>query len=280
MKIEITKKTGYLGPEGSNSEVAATSLVQSGKIIPIDTITNIIKKVKDGDLDSGVVPIENSIQGSVVETVDGLYKNKLFIQQELIIPIRHCVASLTSKIIPDKIEMVISHPQALGQCSEYIDKYFPNAKRITTTSTAEAFKKIAEEGLLNAVAIGTKVAADKYKLKILAENIQDEENNETKFVLIKKIPSRDLKGKISSLIIIPKKDRSGLLFDILKNFKDNNINLNKIESRPSRLKLGNYIFHIDIEGNFKDKNVEKAIAGIKKEGEVVFLGSYSTIYFS
>jgi len=231
--------------------------------------------VNEGELDFGIVPIENSIQGSVVETVDGLYQNKLFIEHELVVPINHCAAALTSKILPNAVEIILSHPQALGQCSDYIRANFPNAKQIPTQSTSQAFKRIADEGLEKAVAIGTVSAANKYSLKILAENIQNNENNETKFVLISKNFDVNSRGQISSFVIVPKKDRAGLLFDILRNFKENNLNLCKIESRPSKNKLGTYVFNIDINGNFKDKAVIKAIAGIKKESDVVFLGSYN-----
>jgi prephenate dehydratase len=231
--------------------------------------------VNDGELDFGVIPIENSVQGSVVETIDGLYQNRLFIEQELIFPIKHCVAALSSEIAPNAVEMVLSKDQALGQCSDYIRANFPNAKQIATTSTSQAFKKIAEEELVKAVAIGTVLAAEKYKLKVLAKNIQNKENNETKFILISKTFDVNSKGQISSFVIVPKKDRPGLLFDILKNFKENNLNLSKIESRPSKFKLGTYVFYTDINGNFKDEAVIKSIAGIKKESDVIFLGSYN-----
>ena len=270
-----SKKVGYLGPAGSYSEVAAEYLKPGSNFSALETITDVIKAVNQGELDFGVIPIENSIQGSVVEAVDGLYQNKLFIEQELVVPIKHCVAALTSEIKSENVEMIMSKDQALAQCSDYIRANLPNAKQIATTSTSQAFKKIAEEGLVKAVAIGTVNAADKYKLKVLARNIQNKENNETKFVLISKNFNVNSTGQISSFVIIPKKDRPGLLFEILKNFKENNLNLSKIESRPSKLKLGTYVFCIDINGNFKDKTVEKAIFRIKKESDVIFLGSYN-----
>jgi len=269
------KKVGFLGPIGSYSEIAASYLNPEANYIATETITDVLKMINNGELNYGVVPIENSIQGSVIETVDGLYKNKLFIEKELVIPIRHCVASLTSEIIFDKVEIVMSHPQALGQCSDYIRANFPNAKQIITSSTSHAFKKIADEGLVNAVAIGTNSAANEYGLKILANNVQNTENNETKFVLVTKTFNVNSKGQISSFVIVPKKDRPGLLFDILKSFKDNNLNLIKIESRPSKLKLGTYIFSIDVNGNFKDKSIERAISAVKEESDVIFLGSYN-----
>jgi len=270
---------GYLGPQGSYSEMAAEYLKPSSNFSLLETISDIIKQVNIGELDFGVVPIENSIQGSVVETVDGLYQNKLFIEQELVIPINHCVAALSSEIVSSKVEIVLSHPQALGQCSDYIRVNFPEAKLVATDSTSQAFKKIADESLVKAVAIGPVLAADKYKLKIIAKNIQNNRNNETKFVLITKTVNVNSDGQISSFVIVPKKDRPGLLADILKNFSDNNLNLCKIESRPSKVKLGTYIFNIDINGNFKDKKVEQAIKKIKKESDVIFLGSYDRIIF-
>lgn len=270
-----SKKVGCLGPVGSYSEVAAEYLIPNTNLILADTITEVIKMVNDSQLDFGVVPIENSIHGSVVETVDALYQNKLYIERELIVPINHCAASLSSDLKPDSVEMVLSHSQALGQCSEYIKLHFPNAKQVVTNSTSLAFKKIADERLVKAVAIGTETAAKKYRLEILDRCIQNKENNETKFVLISKTFDINSKGKISSFVLIPKEDRPGLLFDLLKNFKDNNLNLIKIESRPLKSKLGTYVFYVDINGNFKDSAVVKALSGIKKESDVVFLGSYN-----
>ena len=269
------KKVGFLGPIGSYSELAAEYFERDMVLTEIDSINGVIRAVNEGNIDVAALPIENSIQGSVAETVDGLYQNKLFIKHAVVMPINHCAATLVSVSDPKSIELVLSHPQALGQCARYITKTFPNAKVVSTLSTAHAFKKIAEERLLKAVAIGNQNAALKYGLKVFAREIEDEPNNETKFVLVAKTFELNSKGSETSLVIVPKRDRPGLLFSILKYFTDNNINLNKIESRPSKQKLGTYVFHVDIEGNYMNPNIKKAIAGIEKESEIIFLGSYN-----
>jgi prephenate dehydratase len=269
------KKLGYLGPMGSYSELAAEYLGKDMVLAEIDSIGGVIRAVNENCIDVATLPIENSIQGSIAETVDGLYQNKLFIKQAVVIPINHCAVTLIEISDPKSIDLVLSHPQALGQCARYIANTFPNAKVVPTLSTAHAFKKIAEEKLLNTVAIGNQNAAHKYNLNIFAKSVEDESNNETKFVLVSKTFELNSKGSVTSLVIVPKRDRPGLLFNILKYFKDNDINLNKIESRPSKQKLGTYVFHVDILGNYVDSNVKKAIAGIEVESEVIFLGSYN-----
>jgi prephenate dehydratase len=265
-------KIGFLGPSGSYSEIAASNYVAHADLVAFDTISDVIKSVNLGKIEFGVVPIENSIQGSIAETVDGIYVNKLFIIKAIIVPINHCCAALTTDIKP---EIILSHPQALGQCSDFIAKEFPNAKLVQTLSTAQAFKKIAEESLLNAVAIGTENAAEKYGLKILRKNIQNNENNETKFVVISKNFDLNSKGNTTSIVVSPIVDKPGLLFSILEHLKNKNINLSKIESRPSKLKLGTYIFHMDLQGNFVDQNIKEAIAKIQENNEIIFLGSYN-----
>lgn len=273
------KKLGFLGPVGSYSEMAALYLGQDMNLVECEPIVEVVREVSENLVEAAVLPIENSIQGSIAETVDGLYLNKLYINKALVIPINHCAAMLDINIDPDLVEIVYSHPQALGQCAQYILRTFPNAKHIPTPSTAQAIKKIAEEKLVKAVAIGNESAVLKYGLKIFAKAIQDEQNNETKFVLVSKEPNEGVLGEETSLVIVPKEDKPGLLFDILKFFKDNEINMNKIESRPSRRKLGTYIFHIDIVGDYLDSKVRKAIEGIEENFEVIFLGSYNILKY-
>lgn len=273
------KKLGFLGPVGSYSEMAALYLGQDMNLVEYEPIAEVIRAISENMVEVAVLPIENSIQGSIAEAVDGLYQNKLYINKALVIPINHCAVMLDPNIDPDLVGIVYSHPQALGQCARYISRTFINAKLVATPSTAQAVKKIAEEKLTKAVAIGNESAALKYGLKIFAKAIQDEQNNETKFVLVSKEVNSDMVGEVTSFVIVPRDDKPGLLFDILKFFKDNEINLNKIESRPSRRKLGTYIFHIDIEGDYSDSKVKKAVEGIKENSEVIFLGSYNILKY-
>lgn len=265
-------KVGFLGPEGSFSELAAKNLCPKADYSLYERFSVILKDVSEGKLDAGVVPIENSIEGSIIEVVDNLFKYRLFIDTTLIVPIKHCCAALSEDVNP---EIILSHPQALGQCSEFISKTYPKAKLIQIASTSLAFKRIKEESLANAVAIGPEIAAEKYSLKIIKRDVQNNEDNQTKFALVTKKFIPKGKGMTTSVVVIPTLDRPGLLFDILKCFKDENLNLTKIESRPSKNKLGTYVFHIDIDGNYLDKGVKSAIENIGKDDEVVFLGSYN-----
>jgi len=273
--LPISKiKVGTLGPAGSFSEVAANNFDANARKIFFDSTLDVIKAVVDGLVDFGVVPIENSIGGSVAEVIDAIYIHSLTIEKAVIVPISHCCAALSRKIKP---EILLSHPQAFMQCSEYIEKHYPNAKKINTLSTSAAFKKIAEDYLTNAIAIGPKLAAEKYGLKIIAEKIENKVNNKTKFAVVSKEKKINPKGKVTSLVLDPKTDRPGILFDMLKPFKEQNINLSKIESRPSKQKLGIYVFHIDIDANILDEKVQKAVKKMEKLGKVTFLGSYNKV---
>jgi prephenate dehydratase len=265
-------KMAVLGPPATFTEIAANMFDPGAKKIFFESVGAVLKTVADGMVDCGVVPVENSIGGTVFDSIDGIYSRGLYITRMIVLPIKHCIAALSTKVQPD---IVLSHPQALAQCADYLDKHYKNAKRVSTLSTSDAFRRIAEDYLVNAVAIGPKIAAEKYGLKIIDYPVQDSENNQTKFALISKKQSDS--GRITSIVIAPHADRSGLLFDTLKYFKDSKINLTKLESRPSRQKLGTYIFHIDFEGSWNDPNIKKAMEGIMKENKVSWLGTYDVV---
>jgi len=272
-----SKKTcqiGFLGPSGSYSEEAASKI--QGKPIAFDSIMEVIDAVDQNIIDIGVVPIENSIEGPVGVTLDLLANDyNLKIKNEIILPIRHNLLLNEDSSIED-IELVYSHIQPLSQCRKFIEKI--GAKPIAAPSTSAAAKMI--KGKKNAAAIGTRKAAEIYGLKIAAENIQDFENNLTRFVVIGKEDHKPTGHDKTSVVFSLIEDRPGGLYDILGEFAKRNINLTKIESRPSKKKLGTYIFFIDFEGHREDSDVANILNTIKintmktKISYIKLLGSY------
>ena len=265
---------GILGPKGTYTHQAAQAL-GLGSLVFFDSIPEVLDAITQGKVERVVLPLENALEGTVMQTLDGLYVSKLHITQELILPINHCLAGLNASINLQEVTQIYSHPQALGQCRNYIQKNFQNAKLILTPSTAAAFKKIKEEGLTNALAIGPTLCGEVYGLQVLDENIQDIENNTTAFILVQKEASLSNVDK-TMLVIDPQQDRVGLLLEILQLFKERNINLSKIESRPSREKLGAYIFYVVLD-RVEEQDLNLVLKLLEEKGMLVTsLGSYST----
>jgi prephenate dehydratase len=269
-----TCKIGFLGPSGSYAEEAASKI--QGKLVAFDSIMEVLDAVEHDIVDMGVVPIENSIEGPVGVTLDLLaHDYDLKIRNEIILPISHNLLLNEESSIKD-IKIVYSHAQALSQCRKFIENM--GAKPVATPSTSAAAEIVKDKK--NAAAIGASKAAQIYGLKIAAENIQDFENNLTRFVVISKedhaITGHDKTSVVFSLI----EDKPGGLYDVLGEFAKMNINLTKIESRPSKKKLGNYIFFIDFEGHREDDEVRNILNQIKintiktKISYIKLLGSY------
>jgi chorismate mutase/prephenate dehydratase len=264
-----------LGPRGSFTDAACDMHDIAEKKIFGENISEVIHAVKHGKVKAGILPIENSIQGTVTETLDGINYNNLHILKKVVIPIHHCCASLSAK--RDDIKKIFSHPHAIMQCSNFIEKEFPNAKTINTLSTSEAFKKIKKQQLADAAAIGPEMAAKIYGLKIISNNIEDEKNNETEFVVISDIANPNSEGNIISTMIRPFNEKQGILFKLMGIFDEGKINLTKIKSRPIKGELGKYLFYIDFEGNLEESRIKKALSRIKSEiGIIKVFGCFQT----
>jgi prephenate dehydratase len=273
----IMKKISYLGPEGTFSQEALLKYLGDLKdhnLIPLPTIVDVIKSIDRGNAEEGIVPIENSIEGSVNITQDILtFESETKIIRELTMPIRHnLIAKKGIKI--DKIKKVISHPHATAQCRMFLSANLPAAEIIAANSTAEAVKKLTELDP-DTAAIGTKIAASLYNLDIIADDIEDLKSNKTRFVFVGNyIPAKSGLDK-TSIVCFLKKDKPGSLFNILKEFADRNINLTRIESRPARKDIGDYVFMIDMEGHIHDKVVYDAIESLRRDVYMIkILGSY------
>src|ERR671921_198421 len=255
------EKIGFQGELGSYSEIAALryfSNIQS-EFIPFRSFLDLFDSVENSSLDCAIVPIENSIEGSVNETYDLLVEKHLFVIGEIYQRIRHCLIANKESI---EIKTVYSHPQALAQCRNYIRK--KSLDPIPSYDTAGSVKLIKEHSLVNASAIASKRAADIYDMKIIEEGIEDKNNNFTRFLVISKIPDYQSNADKTS-IIFSISHTPGSLFLILKEFALRNINLTKIESRPTKDIPWEYYFFVDFEGNIDEEKIKTSLLNIKKE---------------
>ena len=269
----------YLGPAGSYTEIAAESLIADLNYKDFDktlksSILQVIEAVDNNKGNIGVVPIENSIEGIVRETLDNLARttSRVMITGEIVVPISHCLISKSENA--SKIDKIISKPEAIAQCRYFIDANLKDSvAKISATSTSEAVRQLVDLPE-NYAAIGTFKAAEIYGLKVIAKKINDEKDNLTRFVSLgSKVPARTGNDKTS--IAFSACNQPGSLVDILAVFKENNLNLSYIESRPSKKVFGDYTFFIDFEGHIDDPEVQKTIGKIAPFMNFYrFLGSY------
>lgn len=264
-------RVAILGPRGTFSEEAAFLFGENPDILLCRDIEEIFGHVSSGSADYGIVPVENSLEGPVGMTYELLLREDVKIFKELVLDIRHSLMAVDGCSIDD-IREVISHPQPLAQCKGTLKKL--SVKTRNFPSTAEAAREVAEKGMKGTAAIAPKVAASIYGLKILAEDLQDDDKNQTRFFVIAKKDHERTKSDKTSLII-GLKDRPGALYDTLKSFAEKNINLTKIESRPSRRALGDYVFYIDLEGHRDDEDVREVLEDLRANTAFFkVLGSY------
>lgn len=265
----VNDKVAFLGPQGTFSHEAASLL--SDNLISYCSIQSVMDAVERGECRYGLVPIENSIEGPVSLTLDSLIHNfDLRIRNEIIIPINHNLLA-ASDISVDEVENVYSHAQALGQCQPYLERH--NMVAHYTLSTAAAAKHVAETG--EDAAIGTLKAAELYDLKVIDTNIQENYNNETRFVVLDKEDSPITGNDKTSISFSLFEDKPGGLYELLGYFASENINLTKIESRPSKEGLGHYIFFVDLEGHRLDENIAKILNNLEDNTSFFkILGSY------
>ncbi|MHC1580009.1 MAG: prephenate dehydratase [Candidatus Alkanophagales archaeon] len=269
-------RVAVLGPEGTFSENAARLWLRgaSFQLKYYDSISDVFDGVLRGDVDYGVVPIENSLEGSVGETLDLLSKEPVRIVAEVLVPIRICL--LARGELSD-VKIIMSHPHALAQCREFLRSLRGKVEVRATGSTAHA-AKLAEE-FKEVAALASEDSASKYNLKVLARDVQDR-NSVTRFVVIARAEGdaevdSEPTGNDKTSIILYLKDRPGALYEVLGEFAKRKINLTKIESRPSKRALGDYMFHIDCEGHVKDERVREALLRISEKAEMLkILGSY------
>jgi len=269
-------KYAYLGPAGTFTEAALLNIAASDdQLIAYANVTAALDAVRKGEVSKALVPIENSVEGVVARTLDELASGEpLVITAETTLPVTFSLMTLENKDQRD-IKSIATHPHAESQCRSFIAKNYPNAQVIETTSTAAAAKGLSK-GDYDA-AIGAAIAAKNYQLKIIAEDIGDNTNAVTRFVVVEKpgkSPTATGKDRTSLAVFIAI-DHAGALLEVLNEFAKHQVNLSFIQSRPTGSQLGHYHFIIDAEGHVGDKPVSAALAGLKEICEDIrFLGSY------
>jgi len=278
-------KVGYLGPEGTFSEEASNlyrTKIGKADFIPFSTFHDILLSVDKGRINEGIVPIENSIEGTINLVTDMLVSDvDLKICQEIVIPV-HNYLMAKSKVPLSKITEVLSYPPVIDQCKNYLRVKLPKAKIRFSFSTADAARQVAEatemQDLSEPAAIASQNSAKLYGLKILDKDVNDFAGNSTRFIVLsKKDHPRTGKDKTSIAFSIMK-DRPGGLYEILGEFARRKINLTKIESRPRKTTLGDYYFFVDMEGHSSDALVRQALNQVKKRASFFkSFGSYPRI---
>lgn len=264
----------FLGPEGTFSEAALLSLgIADLEPMPCTSIGEVFEAVERGRADGGVVPIENSVEGSVPATLDGLaFDSQLEIQQELVLDIHHSLIAAPGTKLADVTE-VLAHPQAGGQCRSWIARNLPGRPVNAANSNAEAVRLAIQSP--GTAAIGPTLCAELYGGEVIESDIEDYAGNQTRFVVL----GRGLRARTgtdkTSLALFLKADKPGALLMILSEFAYGEINLTKIQSRPTKRQLGDYMFFVDLEGHVEDAHVRTALDCLRlKLREVKVLGSY------
>lgn len=254
-------KVGYLGPGGTFSNQATLELFDESKntLVPAKSIYDLFESLKNDKVDLIVAPAENTIEGTVRETLDLLFDHNFKVIGKIDLPVSQCLLSKEKDI--KKINRVVSHPQAINQSRKFLDENLPNVVVTTSASTIASVEELENPGV---AIIGPELAAKIYKLNILKKDIQSYDNNVTRFNIIAKRDLLNLKGRTKSLLFLSVFNRVGVLRDILSVFADLSINLNKIESRPSREKHWDYFFYIEVEATDDNPKFIQALNILKQ----------------
>ena len=270
----MVKRIAYLGPVGTYTEEAALSYDSGADLQPFPTIAAVGLAVSSGVTDEGVVPIENSLEGSVTYTLDLLIsQSDLSIYKEIVLPIEHYLMASPGTRAPD-VQVIYSHPQALAQCRIFLERCFPQAQQTASLSTVAAVTDM-QASQVPAAAISPKRAAELYQVEIIGQNIQDNPNNVTRFVVLSPHDHPPTGKDKTSICFSFNQDAPGVLYQALGEFAQRNINLAKIESRPTKASLGQYIFLIDCQGHREDALVKEALDALaRRVSTLKVLGSY------
>jgi len=270
----MTKKVAYLGPPGTFTEEAALRYDEKAQLIPFPSPHAIVSAIETGIAEEGVIAIENSIEGSVTDNLDLLiHESNLLIKRELVLPIEHHLL-IKPGTETKKFEIIYSHPQALAQCRHFLERCYPQTQIVAALSNAASVEQMMSSSVPTA-AIGTQRAARLYGAEIFARNIQDRSPNVTRFVVLSFMDHPPTGRDKTSLCVSFTEDRPGLLYEMLKEFAQHNINLTKVESRPSKESLGKYFFLVDFEGHREDPLISQVLANIKTMTSIFkVFGSY------
>ncbi len=269
--LQSPVNVAFLGPAGTYTEAAALKHFGNAvKTSALGTIDAVFRDVESGSSDYGVVPVENSTEGMVNHTLDTFLSSELTICGEVMLPIHHCLLTNCQNL--SGVKRVYSHQQSLAQCRKWLDTHLPHAERHVVSSNAEGARIAGAGG--DAAAIAGAVAGDIYRVPVLVENIEDEPGNSTRFLIIGH-QSVATSGDDKTTVMFWFRNRPGGLFHAIEVFARRNINMTRIESRPSRLERWNYVFYVDVEGHRGDALLSAALAELAERTDFLkILGSF------
>ena len=266
-------KVAFLGPEGTFTQTAVLNhFGHSVRALPLASIDEVFHEVEAANADFGVVPIENSTEGTVNHTLDRFLTSPLKICGEVELRIRQHLMGTMNAL--SRIARVCSHPQSLAQCREWLDEHLPGVEQVPVSSNAEGARRARDEQGTAAIAGDT--AAEVYGLKVLAAEIEDRADNTTRFLVLgRKLFSPSGEDRTTLLVSVLHTDAPGALYRLLEPLARHRVSLTRIESRPSRRRKWDYVFFIDFEGHAEDKHIAAALAALKKRTSLCrILGSY------
>lgn len=269
--LEDAMTVAYLGPQGTFSQEAA--LKHFGGMVPTvpcSSIDEVFRQVESGAAGYGVVPVENSTEGAIGRTLDLLLTTPARVCGEVMLPVRQCLMGKAKKHA--EIRKVFSHTQSLAQCQKWLARHLPHAEQIAMVSNAEAAQCAARDR--HAAAIGSKTAAALYDLHLLARNIEDEAANTTRFLVIAEHDAAP-SGKDKTSLILSTRNAPGAIHDLLTPLAANRVSMTRLESRPARTGLWEYVFYVDVDGHGQNANVAQALAELERKASFLKnLGSY------
>ena len=276
-------RVAYLGPPGTVSDEALTAAAPDADAVPLATLRDVVLSVQEGRIERALVPVENALEGGVDPVLDALALEApdVALIGEVVQPVSYCLAA-GREIALDEITMVLSHPQALGQCKGWLQANLPGAAVVPAASTADAVREVAADGAGTHAAIGPRLAARRYGAVMLAEDLEDDTGNATRFAWISQAadaPPPPVDGPAKTILVFwgMGSGASGWLVSCLAVFAFAGINLTRIESRPLRQGMGEYMFFLDLEASMADPAVLGAVQGLKRHAEMVrVLGSFAT----
>jgi prephenate dehydratase len=276
-------RVAYLGPPGTVSDEALTAAAPDAEAVPLATLRDVVLSVQEGRIERALVPVENALEGGVDPVLDALALEApdVALTGEVIQPVSYCLAA-GRELALSEITMVRSHPQALGQCKGWLQANVPNAAVVPAASTADAVRDVAQDAAGTVAAIGPRLAARRYGAVMLAEDLEDDPGNATRFAWIAQAgdaPPPPEAGPAKTILVFwgMGSGASGWLVSCLAVFAFAGINLTRIESRPLRQGMGEYMFFLDLEASMADPAVVGAVQGLKRHADMVrVLGSFPT----
>ncbi len=271
LALQRPLRVAFLGPEGTfTQEAALKHFGHSIRSLPLEGIDPVFREVETGAAEYGVVPVENSTEGMVTHTLDRLLSSPLQIVGEVELPIIQHLASRATAM--DQIGRVYSHQQGLAQCRLWLDTHLPRAERVAVSSTAEAARLASEDE--RAAAIASEAAADRYELPVMQPSIQDGTANNTRFLVLGR-ESPEPTGEDKTSLVIARENRPGGLAGLLAPLARYGLNMTRLESRPSREGMWEYVFFIDLVGHAEDPNLKRALSEMQQLASLLkVLGSY------